>query len=266
MNPTEIVTAVQEGLKITVVISENHGYQCIRRLQMWRTGVSFGNEFRRRDPATNRLEGEYLAIDLARNAESFGARAWHVETPEQLRRRWARPATNRGPASIVAEVEKHRILPGGGVWWDVAPAEVSHDRRPASCARSTSGIAAGSSGSITEDTSASTTGTTIMNVRIGSAPDSWGVWFPSDPKQTPWERCLDEIAEAGYEWTELGPYGYMPTDPATAARRARPARAQGRPRRSPWSTWRTRTPGPSSSGRCSAAASWRPRWAAGSWS
>lgn len=51
-----------------------------------------------------------------------------------------------------------------------------------------------------------------MNVRIGSAPDSWGVWFPSDPKQTPWQRCLDEIAAAGYEWTELGPYGYLPAD------------------------------------------------------
>jgi inosose dehydratase len=51
-----------------------------------------------------------------------------------------------------------------------------------------------------------------MNIRVGSAPDSWGVWFPGDPKQTPWQRCLDEIAEAGYEWTELGPYGYLPTD------------------------------------------------------
>src|SRR6516162_3735112 len=52
-----------------------------------------------------------------------------------------------------------------------------------------------------------------MTIRIGSAPDSWGVWFPSDPKQIPWERFLDEIAAAGYEWTELGPYGYLPTDP-----------------------------------------------------
>jgi inosose dehydratase len=41
------------------------------------------------------------------------------------------------------------------------------------------------------------------------------VWFPSDPKQIPWQRFLDEIAEAGYQWTELGPYGYLPTDPAT---------------------------------------------------
>jgi inosose dehydratase len=51
-----------------------------------------------------------------------------------------------------------------------------------------------------------------MPVRIGSAPDSWGVWFPDDPRQTPWERFMDEVAEAGYEWIELGPYGYLPTD------------------------------------------------------
>src|SRR6266542_5473460 len=51
-----------------------------------------------------------------------------------------------------------------------------------------------------------------MNIRVGTAPDSWGVWFPQDDRQIPWERYLDEVAEAGYEWTELGPYGYLPTD------------------------------------------------------
>ncbi|MEE2708596.1 MAG: sugar phosphate isomerase/epimerase [Gemmatimonadota bacterium] len=51
-----------------------------------------------------------------------------------------------------------------------------------------------------------------MNIRIGSAPDSWGVWFPEDPSQTPWPRFMDEIAGAGYQWTELGPYGYLPTE------------------------------------------------------
>lgn len=54
----------------------------------------------------------------------------------------------------------------------------------------------------------------LTRIRIGSAPDSWGVWFPEDPRQTPWERFLDEVADAGYEWIELGPYGYLPTDPA----------------------------------------------------
>ncbi|MFJ5674965.1 sugar phosphate isomerase/epimerase family protein [Streptomyces sp. NPDC093097] len=54
----------------------------------------------------------------------------------------------------------------------------------------------------------------LDRLRIGSAPDSWGVWFPDDAQQVPWQRFLDEVAEAGYEWIELGPYGYLPTDPA----------------------------------------------------
>jgi len=48
---------------------------------------------------------------------------------------------------------------------------------------------------------------------LGSAPDSWGVWFPDDPRQTSWERFLDELVAAGYQWLELGPYGFLPTDP-----------------------------------------------------
>src|SRR6476661_2614929 len=52
---------------------------------------------------------------------------------------------------------------------------------------------------------------------IGTAPDSWGVWFADDPKQTPWERFLDEVAESGYKWIELGPYGYLPNDPTRLA-------------------------------------------------
>jgi 3D-(3,5/4)-trihydroxycyclohexane-1,2-dione acylhydrolase (decyclizing) len=127
MNPTELMTALQENLKITVVVSENHGYQCIRRLQMWRTGVSFGNEFRRRDPQTNRLEGEYVALDIAKNAESFGARTWHVQTTEQLKEALAQARLEPRTCVVVAEVEKHRNLPGGGVWWDVAPAEASSE-------------------------------------------------------------------------------------------------------------------------------------------
>jgi inosose dehydratase len=51
-------------------------------------------------------------------------------------------------------------------------------------------------------------------LRLGTCPDSWGVWFADDPLQTPWERFLDEVADVGYEWLELGPYGYLPTDPA----------------------------------------------------
>jgi inosose dehydratase len=51
-------------------------------------------------------------------------------------------------------------------------------------------------------------------LRLGTAPDSWGVWNPSgDPLQTPWQRYLDEVQQAGYQYSELGPYGYLPADP-----------------------------------------------------
>ena len=51
-------------------------------------------------------------------------------------------------------------------------------------------------------------------ITIGTAPDSCGFWFPSDPEQVPPEVFLREVAEAGYEWIELGPYGYLPSDAA----------------------------------------------------
>jgi inosose dehydratase len=55
---------------------------------------------------------------------------------------------------------------------------------------------------------------TFPSLRLGTAPDSWGVWFPSDPQQVTWPTYLDEVARAGYVYTELGPQGFMPADPA----------------------------------------------------
>lgn len=54
----------------------------------------------------------------------------------------------------------------------------------------------------------------LPQLRLGTAPDSWGVWNAGgDPLQTPWWRYMDEAQAAGYKWVELGPYGYCPTDP-----------------------------------------------------
>jgi 3D-(3,5/4)-trihydroxycyclohexane-1,2-dione acylhydrolase (decyclizing) len=127
MQPSELVTALQEGLKITVIINNNHGFQIIRRLQMGRVGVSFGNEFRARDPEVQRLEGAYLDIDFAKNAESMGARAWSVTTPEALRQALSEAREESRSCVIVAEVEKHRYGPSSDVWWDVASAELTND-------------------------------------------------------------------------------------------------------------------------------------------
>ncbi len=49
---------------------------------------------------------------------------------------------------------------------------------------------------------------------LGTAPDSWGVWFAADEHQVGWKQYLDEVASAGYVWTELGPQGFLPQDPA----------------------------------------------------
>ena len=127
MNPTELVTAAQEKLKITVVISENHGFQSIRGLQMARAGRSFGNEFRHRDTTTNRLEGDFVEIDFAGNAESMGARTWNASTPDELRRALREARDESRVCVIVAETEKYRGLPSSQVWWDVAVAEESQD-------------------------------------------------------------------------------------------------------------------------------------------
>ena len=127
MNPTELMTAMQEGLKVTVVISENHGYQIIRALQMARAGRSFGNEFRGRDTGSDRLEGAYLEIDFAANAESFGARAWHVKSPDELRQALREARSETRACVIVCETEKHRYLPPSDVWWDIASAEATND-------------------------------------------------------------------------------------------------------------------------------------------
>ena len=53
-----------------------------------------------------------------------------------------------------------------------------------------------------------------MTIKIGNAPCSWGIEFPSDPSYPRWGSVLDQCADAGYKGIELGPIGYMPEDPA----------------------------------------------------
>ena len=127
MNPTELVTAVQEGLKITVVVSENHGYQCIRRLQMWRTGSASATSSAAAIPRPTGWKASTSAIDLAANAASFGA------GPGTSRPRAAPPGaaearTETGACVIVAEVENITCCPAAGSGGTCA-AEVSQDAK-----------------------------------------------------------------------------------------------------------------------------------------
>jgi 3D-(3,5/4)-trihydroxycyclohexane-1,2-dione acylhydrolase (decyclizing) len=135
MAPTELVTAAQERLDITIVVSENHGYQVIHRLQMNRSGREFGNEFRYRADGdimagtaahkAPRLDGDYLDVDLRKIAEGLGATAIRATTASEVRDALAATRDTRGPVVLVVPTVPHVDLPGGDVWWDVAPAEVS---------------------------------------------------------------------------------------------------------------------------------------------
>ena len=142
MAPTEIVTAAQEGVDVTFVVSENHGYQVIRRLQMWRVGNHYANEFRYRKDGpmvsesaeapgkAPRLEGDYLNIDLVKMAEGMGAKTYRPVTADEVRKVLAETRTLNGPIVIVVPTVQHALLPASAVWWDVAPAEVDSGSQP----------------------------------------------------------------------------------------------------------------------------------------
>jgi 3D-(3,5/4)-trihydroxycyclohexane-1,2-dione acylhydrolase (decyclizing) len=136
MAPTELVTAAQEALPITLVIPENHGYQVIHRLQMGRNGREFGNEFRYRSTGLQlagthagdkaaRLDGDYLSVDLVQVAAGLGAKALRPSTADELRAALDDTRGYQGTVVFVVPAIPHADLPPAGVWWDVAPAEVS---------------------------------------------------------------------------------------------------------------------------------------------
>lgn len=123
-NP-EIVSAVQEGIKVTVILVTNDGYQSIRNLQEGTTGVLFGTELRFREGDTGRLTGDVLPVDFVLNAQSLGCRVFHALDIPDLEKALEDARQSALPVVIVCPVEPYRMLPGGGAWWDVGIAEES---------------------------------------------------------------------------------------------------------------------------------------------
>ena len=129
LSPTELVTAVQERAKVTVVVFVNHGYQSIHTLQLGTVGASFGNEFRARDTDDGAPAGEIVDVDYAGVARSLGCRAWRAETLEELEAAVADARAGDGPALIECRVEPRTMLLGSGAWWDLGVAQVAEDPR-----------------------------------------------------------------------------------------------------------------------------------------
>lgn len=122
---SELFTSIQENKKINIILLDNNGYQCIHNLQRAQGIPSFANEFRKRESKTGQLTGEYLPVDFAKNAESYGAKGFTVHTIEELRQ--AFKEAKESPASTLIDI---KVLPGtmtGGYesWWRVGVPEVS---------------------------------------------------------------------------------------------------------------------------------------------
>jgi 3D-(3,5/4)-trihydroxycyclohexane-1,2-dione acylhydrolase (decyclizing) len=128
MMPTELVTAVQERIKVIVVLVQNHGFHSIGSLSESLGSQRFGTKYRYRDTQTGRLDGERLPVDLAANARSLGAHVIDVHSRDALeqavKEAKAAPADG-GPVVIYVETDPTVYAPDGGGWWDVPVAQVS---------------------------------------------------------------------------------------------------------------------------------------------
>jgi 3D-(3,5/4)-trihydroxycyclohexane-1,2-dione acylhydrolase (decyclizing) len=128
MMPTELVTAVQERLKVIVVLVQNHGFHSIGSLSESLGSQRFGTEYRYRCEDSGRLDGDRLPVDLAANARSLGAHVIEVhsraELAQAVKEAKAAPADG-GPVVIHVETDPTIYAPDSNAWWDVPVSEVS---------------------------------------------------------------------------------------------------------------------------------------------
>lgn len=121
----EIITSIQEGYKLIVVLVNNDGHSSIGGLSR-ATGVQgFATRFRYREEANGQLDGEFLPVDLAANAASLGANVIEAKTLQQLKAALhdAREAAHTTVVKI--DVDYYEQVPRYESWWDVPIAQVS---------------------------------------------------------------------------------------------------------------------------------------------
>jgi 3D-(3,5/4)-trihydroxycyclohexane-1,2-dione acylhydrolase (decyclizing) len=125
MMATELVTAVQEAIKVITVLVQNHGYASIGSLSESLGSQRFGTKYRYRNPESGRLDGDKLPVDLAANAASLGVEVIKTTTAGEFAE--AIKAAKAADHSIVIYVETDPMIgaPDSESWWDVPVSEVS---------------------------------------------------------------------------------------------------------------------------------------------
>ncbi|MEJ3652253.1 3D-(3,5/4)-trihydroxycyclohexane-1,2-dione acylhydrolase (decyclizing) [Actinomycetes bacterium KLBMP 9759] len=124
MMASEIVTAVSEGIKLNLVIVQNHGFASIGALSESVGAQRFGTRYRYRGES-GLLDGDPLPVDLAANAASLGAEVIRVTTIDEFRAAVARSRASDRTTAIHIETDPLAPVPSSESWWDVPVAEVS---------------------------------------------------------------------------------------------------------------------------------------------
>jgi 3D-(3,5/4)-trihydroxycyclohexane-1,2-dione acylhydrolase (decyclizing) len=125
MMPTEIATSVQEGIKIIIVLVDNHGFASIGSLSRSLGQEGFGTRYRVRNSASGQLDGDVLHVDFAANARSLGAHAIKAANLAEFKKALEEAKANDRTTVVVIETDASIGVPGYESWWDVAVAEVS---------------------------------------------------------------------------------------------------------------------------------------------
>jgi len=123
MMAQEIVTSLQEGYKLNIVLLDNHGFSSIGGLSRACGNEGMGTEYRYR--RGEKYEGEAVAVDFAANATSLGAWTARAKTAQELKAALAEGRKQNRTAVIVIETSYDQRVPGYESWWDVPIAEVS---------------------------------------------------------------------------------------------------------------------------------------------
>ena len=126
MMPSEIITSLQEGYKLTIILIDNNGFASIGGLSKSIGGEGFGTKYLYRDKESGILDGETLPVDLAKNAESLGAKVLKTTDIASFNVALKNAKKEERTTVIYIETVPERKMAGyGHAWWDVPIAEVS---------------------------------------------------------------------------------------------------------------------------------------------
>ncbi|RKX89058.1 MAG: 3D-(3,5/4)-trihydroxycyclohexane-1,2-dione acylhydrolase (decyclizing) [Spirochaetes bacterium] len=126
---SEMFTAVQEGLKINIILIDNNGFHCIDNLQASQGIPHFGCEFRYRNPETGQLDGEYIPVDYAAMVKAVGFDSYRAENSGEFSAALEEARAAEKPVLIDCKTARKSMTGDYGAWWRVGTPEVS--RKPA---------------------------------------------------------------------------------------------------------------------------------------